>query len=442
MCDLACTDCTRALSNPQTTISQIFAVMRQWDSATQGKIDYLIGELFKHGANIDDMDSITGQTALHFACKAGAKGVGNQTVAAKAAADLINRGADINVATLWTNMTPAHLAAFFGCDAVLQHLCRAKAALNTPCADFDGATPLHLAAMTGSIGAVSALLDNGADATARDNFRRTPLQSAKLVMSSGSSDIPAEDWAMVVSLLNDSEQSRPGAAAADTSMATPRATGIPLPRTSPGSALSPGANTNSPSRIPQTRTPTAAAAATAAGSTTPRSGPTYTLPSSGLARPATASAISRPTVTPAASTPTARATAGAAGTPGTAGRPASGIARPVSATSAARGPAARVGSGGSGATASPRTPRAASVPGGLPLGSRVMVADNHGVVRFVGPTSFDTGTFIGVELDDPVGKNDGSVEGVSYFKCEPGHGLFVRPARCTFRGLSCANLVS
>lgn len=33
----------------------------------------------------------------------------------------------------------------------------------------------------------------------------------------------------------------------------------------------------------------------------------------------------------------------------------------------------------------------------------------------------------GVELDEAVGKNNGSVKGVVYFHCVPNHGLLVRP---------------
>ncbi|OJJ76502.1 hypothetical protein ASPBRDRAFT_145460 [Aspergillus brasiliensis CBS 101740] len=47
-------------------------------------------------------------------------------------------------------------------------------------------------------------------------------------------------------------------------------------------------------------------------------------------------------------------------------------------------------------------------------------------VRFVGSTQFAAGDWIGVELDEPTGKNDGSVQGERYFDCEPGFGMFVR----------------
>ncbi|KAJ2809469.1 hypothetical protein H4R20_000089 [Coemansia guatemalensis] len=51
----------------------------------------------------------------------------------------------------------------------------------------------------------------------------------------------------------------------------------------------------------------------------------------------------------------------------------------------------------------------------------------RGTVRFVGKTSFRAGYWVGVEYDEPVGRNDGSVDKHAYFKCTPNHGSFVRP---------------
>jgi len=48
-----------------------------------------------------------------------------------------------------------------------------------------------------------------------------------------------------------------------------------------------------------------------------------------------------------------------------------------------------------------------------------------GTLRFCGATEFASGTFAGVELDDPVGKNDGSLGGIRYFTCAPKHGRVV-----------------
>nr|CAD7602621.1 unnamed protein product [Timema genevievae] len=64
----------------------------------------------------------------------------------------------------------------------------------------------------------------------------------------------------------------------------------------------------------------------------------------------------------------------------------------------------------------------------LKLGDRVIIMSGQGskagTLKYRGTTEFAPGDWCGVELDDPVGKNDGSVEGVRYFKCEPKFGLF------------------
>lgn len=46
--------------------------------------------------------------------------------------------------------------------------------------------------------------------------------------------------------------------------------------------------------------------------------------------------------------------------------------------------------------------------------------------RWVGPTHFSPGVWVGVELDTRDGRNDGEVQGSRYFTCAAGHGVFVR----------------
>uniref|UniRef100_A0A3B4TYT3 Kinesin family member 13B n=1 Tax=Seriola dumerili TaxID=41447 RepID=A0A3B4TYT3_SERDU len=75
------------------------------------------------------------------------------------------------------------------------------------------------------------------------------------------------------------------------------------------------------------------------------------------------------------------------------------------------------------------------LPDWLKEGEFVTVGTNKsGTVRYVGPTDFAKGTWVGVELEVPAGKNDGSVGGKHYFHCNPGYGVLVRPNRVTRGG--------
>lgn len=62
-------------------------------------------------------------------------------------------------------------------------------------------------------------------------------------------------------------------------------------------------------------------------------------------------------------------------------------------------------------------------------GALVEVPAGRGNIRFIGATQFSSGKWVGIELSEPKGKNDGSVMGVSYFSCKPNYGVFVRPSQ-------------
>ena len=67
-----------------------------------------------------------------------------------------------------------------------------------------------------------------------------------------------------------------------------------------------------------------------------------------------------------------------------------------------------------------------------PIDCRVIVnTDDHifnkvEFVHYVGETHFKEGIWYGIELEEAVGKNDGSFDGHVYFQCPDKHGVFVR----------------
>jgi len=69
---------------------------------------------------------------------------------------------------------------------------------------------------------------------------------------------------------------------------------------------------------------------------------------------------------------------------------------------------------------------------GIVEGARAEVAvqgsgKRRGTVRFVGGVHFQPGLWVGIQYDEPTGKNDGSVGGTRYFTCQNKYGGFVRP---------------
>ena len=68
------------------------------------------------------------------------------------------------------------------------------------------------------------------------------------------------------------------------------------------------------------------------------------------------------------------------------------------------------------------------------IGDRVLVSGTKpGVLAYIGEPQFAKGKWAGVILDEPIGKNDGSVGGVRYFTCEAMRGIFTKLEKLTAR---------
>jgi hypothetical protein len=80
---------------------------------------------------------------------------------------------------------------------------------------------------------------------------------------------------------------------------------------------------------------------------------------------------------------------------------------------------------------------AAAVAGKFAVGQRVSIKGRaeHAVIKYVGGVKFaEEGEWLGLQLKQATGKNDGSVKGERYFDCPPKTGLFVRPDAVTLIG--------
>ena len=77
----------------------------------------------------------------------------------------------------------------------------------------------------------------------------------------------------------------------------------------------------------------------------------------------------------------------------------------------------------------PTTSRNVDAGADLEVGVTCLVRGSQvGTVRYIGEVHYAKGDWVGVELEDGGGKNNGTIKGKSYFSCEPGFGIMVRPS--------------
>uniref|UniRef100_A0A3P8WDQ4 Si:dkeyp-47f9.4 n=1 Tax=Cynoglossus semilaevis TaxID=244447 RepID=A0A3P8WDQ4_CYNSE len=392
--------CREVLFDPNTTIPELFAVLRQWVPQVQKNIDLIGNEILRRGCGVNDRDGLTDMSLLHYCCKAGAPGIGDADTAANFACRLIDLGADPSLHSRWTNMRALHYAAYFDVPQLIRVVLQASlpGEVDATCSDFDFGTALHIAASNLCTSAVKCLLELGANPA----FRVGTLRFC------GNTDFSGGLWAGVE--LDKPEGKNDGSVAGVHYFSCQFKHGI----------FAPLSKISKPLERHKTSTPR---------TSTPRRPPYHmnlsrltSKTNTGVSRSLSSSSSSldshpgpRPRLLPRQRAPARqrreRSSLSSRKTPSPAHHslPSSTVtpfagSQPTSCASMCEGP-------------------------GVHLGERVLVVGQRtGVVQFCGKTSFAPGLWLGIELDKPSGKNDGSVGGVRYFSCPPKHGIFAPPS--------------
>ncbi|XP_077885581.1 CAP-Gly domain-containing linker protein 4 isoform X2 [Ictidomys tridecemlineatus] len=168
--------CQEILFDPKTSVSELFAILRQWVPQVQQNIDIIGNEILKRGCNVNDRDGLTDMTLLHYTCKSGAHGIGDVETAVKFAARLIDLGADVSLRSRWTNMNALHYAAYFDVPELIRLILKTSKPkdVDATCSDFNFGTALHIAAYNLCAGATKCLLELGANPAFRNDKGQIP----------------------------------------------------------------------------------------------------------------------------------------------------------------------------------------------------------------------------------------------------------------------------
>nr|XP_004559335.1 CAP-Gly domain-containing linker protein 4 isoform X4 [Maylandia zebra] len=427
--------CREVLLDPSTTIPELFAVLRQWVPQVQKDIDLIGNEILKRGCGVNDRDGLTDMSLLHYCCKAGAPGIGDADTAASFAQQLLALGADPNLRSRWTNMRALHYAAYFDVPQLIRVVLQASQPgdVDATCSDFDFGTALHIAASNLCTSAVKCLLELGANPA----FRVGTLRFC------GSTEFSGGLWAGVE--LDKPEGKNDGSVAGVQYFNCRNKHGIfaPLSKISKPlerhktSTTKKSTPVRPPRRIDLSRiTSKINTGLSPSVKNTPDNQKSASGPhqdTEGDASIVKTGVLSRSLSSSSSSLDSRQG-------PGARPRPLPRQRLPARQRRERVSPSPRItpspalcSSAGTTAGFRSRTPSGSSSlcdGSEVRLGERVLVVGQRtGVVQFYGKTNFAPGLWLGIELDKPSGKNDGSVGGVRYFTCPPKHGVFAPPSR-------------
>ncbi|KAJ7414604.1 CAP-Gly domain-containing linker protein 4 [Willisornis vidua] len=461
--------CQEILFDPKTSVSELFAILRQWVPQVQQNIDIIGNEIIKRGCNVNDRDGLTDMTLLHYTCKSGAHGIGDVETAVKFATQLIDLGADSSLRSRWTNMNALHYAAYFDVPELISVILKTAKPkdVDATCSDFDFGTALHIAAFNLCTGAVKCLLEHGANPAFRNDKGQIPadvvpdpvdmplemadaaasakeikqilLDAVPLSCDISKAMIPNYDHvtgkAMLLSLglkLGDrvviaGQKVGTLRFCGTTEFASGQWAGVELDEPE-------GKNNGSVGKVQYFK------CAPKRGIFAPLS--KISKASDHKRSSVQSSSVRCSPLVKSKKIDVTRVTSKVnSGFPGYSSSSSSttslegkrNYSKKRNSTSSNKKTLTRVSSTSSKISAglySAPTTRKSAPDREIQIGDRVLVVGQRtGTVRFCGTTKFAPGFWCGIELDKPHGKNDGSVGGVQYFSCLPRYGIFAPPSR-------------
>ncbi|XP_052775253.1 CAP-Gly domain-containing linker protein 3-like isoform X2 [Mya arenaria] len=428
--DPGCPGCHEILVSPNTKVPEIFAILRQWTPQTQQNLDLLVNEVLQRGAHINDRDGLTDMTLLHYASKSGAAGIGDADLAAEVVSMLLSKGGDPNIRCRWTNMTALHYAAYFDVVPVIKILLKATKGLDidSRCSEFDNGTALHIAASNLAHEAVKVLLQNGANSHVKDDMDRKALDCIPDPSNLDSDpDVPRTVLKLKKTLTeadNDANHRPPPNYDLVQSKVTLQALGINIG----DKVVVSGVKSGTLRYCGPTEFATGIWAGIELDDEAGKNdgsigGISYFNCSQKQGIFAPISKISKPGSVVKAVSPTKQSqpvNQGNVDVSRVTSKVDSGVQEKGASSASFRRSQGLVKS---------RTNSISSL-AEIEPGDRVIVAGQRkGTIRFVGETKFAPGNWYGIELDRAAGKNDGSVNGVKYFTCQPKHGVFAPLSR-------------
>ncbi|XP_066122915.1 CAP-Gly domain-containing linker protein 4 isoform X2 [Saccopteryx bilineata] len=485
------TACQEILFDPKTSVSELFAILRQWVPQVQQNIDIIGNEILKRGCNVNDRDGLTDMTLLHYTCKSGAHGIGDVDTAVKFATQLIDLGADVSLRSRWTNMNALHYAAYFDVPELVRVILKTSKPkdVDATCSDFNFGTALHIAAYNLCAGTVKCLLELGANPAFRNDKGEMPadvvpdpvemplemadaaaiakeikqmlLDAVPLACDVPKPVLPSQDHAAGKAVLRSA-----GLKLGDrvviagqkvgtlrfcgaTEFASGQWAGIELDEPEGKNNGSVGKVqyfkcapkygifaplskiSKAKERRKNTHTPSTRAVPLTRSQRADVTHVTAKV-NTGLT-PSKKDSASEPTLSllPPVNLPgSISSLSSASSLEHRQSNPKKLSARSNSKKTLSKSPSvsSRASAGlNSSATSAADSSRCE---GELQLGERVLVVGQRvGTIRFFGTTNFAPGYWYGIELEKPHGKNDGSVGGVQYFSCSPRYGIFAPPSR-------------